>query len=412
MSIPTITERINGYEFVWATEKLTIIVSRLHIHTDGRVIGELLIKSALVGNKPFVPPFSFNFISEPARSKLIKSLTASHPQWQWFDIINQLCSGVADMARVGEPLMELWTYEDAAPPEFLLEPILYKDSPTIIFGEKAVAKSTLAILIYICLILPWRDNPLGWKAPDRSVKTLLLDFEVNHKIAHYGAKRIQQGMGLPDFPLYYRRCSIPLVQDLEQIQRHIEDLKAEAIIVDSLGPAVGGELKDPGQALAFTSALRQLKVASLILGQTSKDTETKRKSIYGSVFFEYYARNIFKLRKVQEEGEEKLGIALFHKYCNLGKRHPPMGFQLNFNGEHTTIEPQPVSASEFLEQLSLSQRIAELLNDGALSLSDIADITETSKEVLSTTLGRMRARGQIVKIDSKRWGLVSSEKEE
>ena len=166
MSKPEIKDAIGGYEFTWEQEKLKIKVSRLRVHTsDGRVTGELLITSPAEGNRPIYPQTHLNFNSEQTRTRLAKTLESQDSRWKWQEIINQLSLAVIDRARQGEPVRELWTSDEIQAPEFLLEPVLYKGLPTIVFGEKAVCKSTLSLAIYASLILPWHDNPLGWSVP-------------------------------------------------------------------------------------------------------------------------------------------------------------------------------------------------------------------------------------------------------
>ena len=127
MSKPIITDRVNGYEFKWEAEKLTINVSRVRIHSsDGRITGELLITSSLVSDKPIYPQTSFNFNSAQTRRGLIKTLSEAYPKFSWEEIINQLCLGVVDRVREGEPAQEGWTSDESTPPEFLLEPLLYR----------------------------------------------------------------------------------------------------------------------------------------------------------------------------------------------------------------------------------------------------------------------------------------------
>ena len=405
MSKPTISTTAAGIAFVWEDEKLKIENSRLRSHSsDGRVTGELFITSPLAGNKPIYPLTSFNFTSERTRQSLIKTLSENYPRWQWNDIINQLCLGIVERVRIGEPVQELWTSEDVPAPQFLLEPILYKGLPTIIFGEKAVCKSTIAIIAYTCLILPWHDNPLGWTAPSRPVRTLLADYEVDYEITQYNAKRLQTGMGLPAFPVYYRRCSLPLADDIEQFQWHITELKAEAIIIDSLGPAVGGDLKLPGEALRFTTALRQLRCAALIIGQTSKEKDKKQASVFGSTFFEYYSRNILELRKVQEEGEDTLDIALYHRYCNLGRRQPAMGFKMHFSETGIEISRKEITAPELVERMSTQYRIMNLLKSGAMSTKEIMEELDIPRGNAGMCIKRLKDKGKILKVEDK-WGL-------
>ena len=201
MSKPIITDRVNGYEFKWEAEKLTINVSRVRIHSsDGRITGELLITSSLVSDKPIYPQTSFNFNSAPTRRGLIKTLSEAYPKFSWDEIINQLCLGVVDRVREGEPAQEGWTSDESSPPEFLLEPLLYKGLPTIVFGEKAVCKSLVADVIYICLILPWQDNPLGWTISGKPVKALICDYEGDYDVTQYYLKRLQNGMGSAPIP--------------------------------------------------------------------------------------------------------------------------------------------------------------------------------------------------------------------
>lgn len=406
MSKPTITEQIGGYKFTWEAERLTISVSRLRAHSsDGRVTGEILIRSSSEQDLPIYPQTHLNFNSEQTRTKLIKTLTSADNRWQWHEIINQLSLAVIDLARRGDPVREMWTNEDVPAPEFLIEPLLYRGLPTIIFGEKAVCKSTLSLAIYACLILPWDDNPLGLTAPGRSVKALIADYEVGYDIAHWNAQQLQRGMELPPFPLYYRRCSLPLADDVEQLHRHISDIGAEVIIVDSLGPAVGGDLKDPGQALRFTTALRQLKCSALIIGQTSKDKESKAKSVFGSIFFEYYARNIWELRKVQDEDDDTLDIALYNTYHNLGRKFRPMGFHLSFNGTGTHIEKGPITAPELIERMETQTQIQSALRDGPLTPKELADECNLKGDAVRQALKRMKSKGIVVKLEDGNYGL-------
>lgn len=409
-SKPTISEVVGGYLFKYEKENLMLKVSRLRVHSsDGRVTGELLV-SLLNNEAPIYPHTSFNFSSDRTRTTLVKTLVQVDKRKPWDEIINQVCLAVVNRAREGEPIRELFTGAPVARPQWLVEPILYKGLPTIIFGEKAVAKSTLALVIYLCLILPWSDNPLGWGVPDKSVKTLLADYEVDYEVTHYNAKRLQEGMGLAAVDVYYRRCAIPLADDIEQLQRHIANIGAEVLIVDSLGPAVGGDLKDPGQALRFTSALRQLKCASLIIGQTSKDREAKTKSTFGSVFFEYYARNILELRKVQEEGEDDMDIALFNTFNNLGRRHPPMGYHLHFNENTITIEKEEITAPELIKRIGTQARMKGLLLErGVMPVKDIAEELEITETNTRAVLSTLKKKGIVVKLET---GYAMAAKEE
>lgn len=406
MSIPEVTESVGGFLFSWAEEGLKISISRTRSHSsDGRVTGELLISSSK-SNKPLYPQTSFNFTSDRTRSSLIKTLQALDEGHPWEDIINQMSVIIVERTRAGEPLRELWTSEDVKKPEYLVEPLLLKGLPTIIFGEKGVTKSTFSLIIYACLTLPWVDNPLGFRVSAQPIRTAILDYELPSHIAQYNAKQIQEGMGLPPFPLYHRRCRAPLSDDIEQVMNWLTRYEIDAVIIDSLARACGGDLNKTEPANDFFEALDKLNVTSLILAQTSKDTESKKKTIYGNALFTYYARNIFELCRSDFSAGDEIDVGLFHRWSNLSKLYPDESFRISFNGSGTHIESQPVSVDEFKAKVNLQKAIYDTLKGGALSVKQLAEATGSSINTVSVVLNRLKKRGVVTNPEKGKWALL------
>ena len=404
-----VTETITGYRFHWVAEGISINVSRVRIHTDGRITGDIQL---ILGQKE-EPSFGWNFSSSQTRKTLTNSLNEKYPDFRWQGIIDELCRQVQKLILTGEPIRELWTSEEIQAPQYLLETILLKDLPTIIFGEKGVTKSNLALVFYIILTLPWSDNPLELLAPDRPIKTVILDWELPGNIAQWNLKKLQEGMKLSPLPLYHRRCLSPLADDIETIQKYILEINAEAVIIDSLGRAVGGELlKDTENINRFFTALDKLKVTPLILAQTSKEGDArgrKKKSIYGSTFFEYYARSIFELCKAESIGEDEVSVALFHRSANLTKLQKPIGFRFNFNENKTEIIREAVSYPEFLEKVNRQFQILELLKRMPLKTAEIMEALEIKRGNADMTLKRLKDKQKVIKLEDGRWGLLGQQ---
>jgi len=125
-----------------------------------------------------------------------------------------------------------------------------------------------------------------------------------------------------ELTLTYRHCALPLAEDLNEIRRIVLEGDIKLIIVDSLGAACGGDMNSAEVATRFFSAIRQLPVTPLLISHVSKEVE-KEKTPFGSVYFYNYARNVYQLRKHEEEDEITLG--LWHKKCNFTKKNPPYG---------------------------------------------------------------------------------------
>lgn len=415
MDKPTVTEEINGYKFEWSTPyHLVAKVTRLRTPSDGQVRGELAIfhlngKAQVI----LLVPTQFNFSSEPTRVRYAKQLGEKLDiKIEWKGIIDYISNAVLGLARSGDEPIEVFPEATTAPPEKLLGDFIYRGVQNIIFGEKGVSKSTIMYLFGLCLALPWDDNPLSLSVPKESVKSVVCDWETDEGIFRYCVSRLQRGMGIPTCSLYYRRCTLPLIDDLEAIGNHVEKVGAKVLIIDSLGAAAGGErgeLKGPEAALLFNLALRKLGVTSLIAAQTSKsDEDGRKKTIYGTTFFSYYARNIFELCSGEDDYGDTKHLGLFHRECNLGKRTQPLGFRLDFqeNGG-IVVEREPLSIAEFAHKVSTSKLILEALKQGPMTSKELQEHLDVSRGSVDMAIKRLKGRA-IVDTGEKRWGLLEN----
>lgn len=416
MANPKITEHINGYRFEWLEHHLIAEVSRVRTTSDGQVKGELAIRQNHNNERTILlVPTQFNFSAELTRSRFANQLEKKlDVPIEWKEIFDYLSQKVQELARLGDGYVEVFPDKDTPPPEQLLEGIIYKGVQNIIFGEKGASKSTVVYLLGMCVTLPWSDNPLGLTVPKKSIKTLVLDWETDQAIFGYYVSRLQKGMDIPCCSLYYRRCTLPLVDDIEAIQRHIEETGVELLIIDSLGAAAGGErgeLKGSEAALQFNAALRKLRLTSLIVGQTAKGeaSEGKRKTIFGSTYFTYYARNILELCAGQDDYGDVQHLGLFHRECNLGKKMAPLGLRLEFEGDGgIVVEREAVSIAEFSEKVSVSMRILDVLKEGKMSQKDLKERLDVSYASLGMALKRLANQGKARRFD-KEWALPTWE---
>ena len=419
---PSVIELINGFQIRWGKDLgLVAKITRLRVPSDGQVRGELEMRYTNTHGEvdiPLLVPTQFNFSSEVTRAKFARQLTQKFNQTigtevEWRDIFDYLSQEVQVRARAGDGFVEVFPDQNTPSPEQLIEGIIYKHVQNIIFGEKGVSKSTVAYLLGMCVTLPWVDNPFSLSVPSESIKTLVLDWETDESIFRYYVSRLQKGMDIPYCSLYYRRCTLPLADDVEAIQKHMETTGARFLIIDSLGAAAGGErgeLTGSEAALLFNSALRKLKCTSLAIAQTAKGdgSNGKKKTIFGSTYFTYYARNIFELCANEDNYGDVQHLGLLHRECNLGRRLPPMGFSITFqeNGG-ISVERETFSISEFAQKVSAATRILEELKRGKMSQADLKDKLGVSHATLSMALKRLAAQEKVAKVNNE-WGLVTN----
>jgi len=413
---PKIDELINGYLITWpAPWYLSAQVSRLRTPRDGQVRGELEIRHTN-GTKESVllVPTQFNFSSELTRAKFAEKLKDKIDlEIEWREVFDYLSQKIQELARGGEPAIEITTAGDIKPPEYLVYPLIVKKYSNVIFGDPSSFKTTIAVILTQVVILPWHDNPMGLAAPDHSIKVLYLDWETDAETIQWQTVTLQRGIEhIGVMGLHYRHCAQPLTNDLEEIRRDIADIKAELVIIDSQGLAAGGELKETQSALGFYAALRRLKVTSLILAHNSKDRESKTRSIYGNQFFTAQARNISEVRKNQEPGSNEIDIALFHrKSPPFAGLHRPLGFKIVFDNDVGTmnIKPSdPKTVGEFLEQMGLKSQILEALKSGSMTVSELSEMLDKPANQIKARCNELKKKGKLVKIGES-WGLANDE---
>lgn len=413
---PEIQNKLNGYIVRFLDEGLIATISSIRSHSrDGRVTGELTITTNTNSPTILLPSTSFNFSADRTRNMQAKSLADKYglPKVNWVEIFDYLGHKIQELARTGEDAAEVWASDEIVPIEWLLDPIIIKGQPNIIFGEKGVSKSTLAYICGAILCVSWYDNPLELAVCEHPVTALVLDWERDRAAFDYYLSRIKRGMNTPAFRLFYRRCNMPLLEDIEAIAKKIEETGAQLLIIDSLGRAAGGQdvdLKGSSAADGFLRALRSLNITSLIIAQTSKPQfgdRTSKKTIYGSTFFTYYASNVLELCHSEDDTGDSKHLALFHRENNFSRKSAPIGLRMDFKEDGgINLERESVSISEFSAKINTQQRILDLLKSGKMEVKDIAETLDISRNSCQVALTRLKKRNKIIKI-GKEYGLAS-----
>lgn len=414
MTDPTVSATPNLCKFDWPNIFLRTVISRINEHRDGRVTAEITITTNAPAYSPLLHQSQLNLTSSAARDKLARIMEGKYNlrdyDTTWDTLLEEVCYTSLKIHRQGEPLKELWSYQEAAPPEYLIRPLLQVNKPTILFGDGGSGKSTLATLFGILVSLPWTDNPFNLCVQPHCSPTLYLDWEGDSEDLIWRIHLMKRGLDLAEFNIQYRRCSYPFADDFEIIQSLVMDNNIRFLIVDSLGLACGGDLNAAEPATRFFQALRQLSVTSIIVAHPPKDSVTKTQSIYGSGFFRYLARSVWECKRVQEVGENEMAIGLFHRKANYSQLFTPLGFRIQFSDTSITVQAQDIRDMEELGQhLPSSMRIINVLRGGAMTTEEIAEELDITKGTIQVNLSRLRDKGRVVKLDNKTFGLPAYE---
>ena len=297
---------------------------------------------------------------------------------------------------------ELWDNAEYEPLKFAAEPLIQMNKPNIWFGIKGSCKTELATATAMIMLPPWLNNSLKLNVCFESMPTLWLDYENDRNTIIERLHKLQMGfdMGSDETHFYvnYRRCWQPLSTEVEQIRKLINETGSKLVVIDSLGIAAGGELKDSVSATRFYGGLRELNITSLILAHTSKDNATKEKTVFGSVVFENLARNIWEVEKLSEEDGSLSTICLHHKATNETRKYDSVGFQFEYQDDRTLIRTHdPKEEPTFVEKMKSSVRIEKQLAIAPASGMELSQTLTMKLATVSQTLKREKEKGKVDK---------------
>ena len=400
MNKPAVTEGIGFINYAWPEMGLRVVAER---YTDDGS-AELSFFSTNNTGDSLLHTTRANLLATPTMNSLTKRLEKNSQEIPWTDILTYIAGKTLEIARRGEPVEEVWPSEDDnLTPSYLLEPILYLNHPAVIFGDYGSLKSLFALVIGYVAQLPYSDNKLGLDVGKESTRCLFVDYEDDTTSFRRRLGALERGFG-QTMPILYRRMTNTISDSIEQLQRIKQDKNIGLIIVDSLGPAARGNLNDPEPAIRYHEALRKLGITSLTLAHCSKDQLTRKRTIFGSVFFTNLARSVWECKAEQETGEDEAIISLKHTKANLSRLHPPLGYRFTFTDNSITVVKTDLRDTGLSGELPLSLRIKDLLRGGARTVKEISDALEANEGSVKTIVNRLAKKGVTVKVGES-WGL-------
>lgn len=402
MNKPSITPGTGFVNYTWPEFKLRIMAKGYGADSHA----EILFFSNNGTDEVLLDRNRVNLLSASTKHVQARKLERIREDVPWDDALTWVTHLTLELAQQGEPVEKIWpSEEDNLVPSYLLEPLLYQNHPTVIFGDYGSLKSLFALAVGYVAQLPYSNNKLGLITAKESTHCLYLDYEDDPSSFRKRWSAISKGFGIEaPMSILYRRMTSTLIDSVESLQSIIANEEIGLLIIDSLGPAARGNLNDPEPAIRYHEALRKFGITSLTLAHCSKDQLTRKRTIFGSIFFTNLARAVWECKAEQEAGEDEAIISLRHTKANLSKLHSLLGYKFTFTNDSITIAKTDLRDTGLSGELPLSVRIKDLLRDGAMTVKQIAEALEANEGSVKTIVNRMGKKDVTIKI-GEAWGL-------
>ena len=370
-------------------------------------------------------PVRLNLVSTTGHDSLMKHLASkTNGAVPWGEVIEIACARTAKEYRKGAPPIVL---ADVVVPRgglpYMIWPMLPLNETTLLFGAYKSLKSTLALALGVYaaqgIALPFM------RKPDVPATVIYCDWESEPDEHAEHLEFICRGLSIPKpRNIYYVKMYRGIREDRSRLKEMRRDLKANLMIYDSLAGACADDMKEQSVATSTIGAMRDIGGTRLMIGHKNREEMEKKEGpshVFGSVFFDAYARSIWEIeagRNVSPEGKDPARIiGLFHRNVNRGMliEHPLM-LGVSWWTEEGAIKFIPASTEDdraVAGHATLDFRIREALSRGGRTALQIAEVLgdESAGKVksISTTLSEMhgviRLRGG-TKGDPTVWGLT------
>jgi AAA domain len=324
-------------------------------------------------------------------------------------------AGIVWFAELGEPKER----------EFLIESIGVKGYPIVAFGAGGVAKSFAMLAGGIAVAsASGVERWLGLRVYQHGY-VLYLDFELDVEEQHRRVRDLCAGMGIP-IPkklAYLSGVGIDPDKAFAKALGFVERYEAKAVIIDSMGLAMQGDMEKGKEVLAFhgryINPLRRAGTTPFIVdheGKLQAGERHKDKTPFGSAYKAWASRSVlqFQFEEYREEASE-LDIRVRQTKTNFGPKIEPIGVRFTFEEKKVSMETYDLPDEELLEEESkpVRERILAALRLEAATNTELQRLTGASAGTIRNNLSELINDGLVIAGEGrpKTYRLVSSSSE-
>ena len=401
LTVPTLETLGTTYVVRW-DEGVTIRLERIYEHRDYQVDAEVTISDEQELSPHLLGPVRTS-ITKTWRS-VIADLDRVSERGDWRQRLTQATVLVLERYRAGVPIVALGAMSKPAAIAEVLPGIVWESLPTLVYGAGGIGKSQMALAWASALHTGTQVG--GLQATQGNV--LFLDWETSDRMTWHRNHGLLRASGVepgpwpdPDRPesgrtgmVFYRFMSGPIWDSVEFLKAEIARLGIRTVVIDSAGPACGGEPESAAPTLKFFDALRDMSdpanpVQSIILAHVTHEARKGgHSSPFGSVYWLNLPRNVFELAVSAGQRQNHSDYALHHRKSNTGSLRRPIGFRLTWSDGACSIDTLDIRRNaKLVAGLPLGERVSIAISEnGAMSTADLAELLDAPTRSLSSTL--------------------------
>ena len=341
-----------------------------------------------------------------SRSRPIKTRTADE------------ASGLADLpykggstrsaGDEGGPKLSLVRFAEREAPaarEFIVPDLIPRHHPTTLYGWGGTAKSLIAALLSMS-VAGGREKFFG---RDIAVHgpVMYLDFELDADEQHRRVMQLATGMKMkiPEDLLYVSTLGVRTHEAVEFALSVCEEHKAVMVVLDSLGPAMVGDMAAAKDVIEFHNCyiapFKAIGATPLLVDHQARQQAGEgyqSKGAFGSAYKEHLSRSLIQVEAGDRSAElGTLNVRLRHKKTNFGTLADPFDVSLSFSDEMIVASTRDLTPADRAQETTLNaeDRVVAALEDGPAYPDEITETTGLARSTVKNKINALKKAGRV-----------------
>ena len=318
-------------------------------------------------------------------------------------------------APAGAPALSLVRFAGRPAPkarEFIIPDLIPRHHPTTLYGWGGTAKSLIAALLAMS-VAGERKQFFGRDVAVHG-PSLFLDFELDASEQHRRVMQLAAGMEMevPDDLLYVSTLGVRTHEAIGFALSVCEEHKVVLVVLDSLGPAMVGDMAAARDVIEFHNCyiapFKAAGVTPVLVDHQARQQAGEgyqSKGAFGSAYKEHLSRSLIQVEAGDRSAEQDtLNVRLRHKKTNFGPLCDPFDVALSFSEEKISASVRELTPADRAQETTLNarDRVLAALEDGPAYPDDLVEATGLARSTIRNELNKLKKAERVEKTGQTR----------
>jgi hypothetical protein len=236
---------------------------------------------------------------------------------------------------------------------------------------------------------------------------MYIDFELDADEQHRRVMQLAAGMNMevPEDLLYVSTIGVRTHEAVEFALSACEEHEAVLVVLDSLGPAMVGDMSAAKDVIEFhnryIAPFKAVRATPLLVDHQARQQAGEgyqSKGAFGSAYKEHLSRSLIQV-EASDRGSEQgtLNVRLRHKKTNFGALVEPFDASLSFSDEMIVASTRELTPADRAQEATLNaeDRVVAALEDGSAYPDELVEATGLARSTVKNKINALKKAGRV-----------------